>query len=176
VLRLFAPACDGPAPTRPLATAIASVAGLALLTLAWRLCRRALGDAQRLDVPFALFSILSYFVNPWSWEHYDVLLLLPLVLVAVTLVRGRSAGLPTWAVAAGLVATAAAAALLRLDMVRREVLWRTVAQEPTLHWRLHAYEVGNWLPAVIVMILLALLQRAANRDRIRSAVRAVTEA
>lgn len=169
VLRLFSPSCHGAVPTRPLATAIAGLLGLLLLALAWRLCRRSLRAPDRvdrigrIDLPFALFSVLSVFINPWSWEHYNVLLLLPLALVAVTLAHGRALGLSAWSIGLGLGAEAAALALLDLDMVRREVLWRGVAQDPGFHLELHLYEVGNWLPTVILLGLLGFLQYRSER-------------
>jgi hypothetical protein len=69
---------------------LAILASLGLLILALWVARRARsrqGTQSAFDRSFALFSVLSAFINPWIWEHYFYLLVLP-ALVAVHAVLG----------------------------------------------------------------------------------------
>ena len=83
VLRWFAPACGRAfgAPTTA-ATVLALMLGAALLIGAWRVTR-----SLAIDYAFAFFSLLSVFVNPWVWEHYLVLYLLPFAVILAELRR-----------------------------------------------------------------------------------------
>src|SRR5437764_501248 len=92
VLRLFWPACGAAGRTLLAATAIATAISLLLVGGAWWISRPALRD--RIDLPFALFALLSAFINPWAWEHYNAFLILPFMLVVVALWRGAERGLP----------------------------------------------------------------------------------
>src|SRR5205823_327275 len=92
VLRGFWPGCGAAGPTLPAATAIALAISLLLVGAAWWIARPALRD--RIDLPYALFALLSTFINAWSWEHYNVFLILPFLLVVVALWRGAHRGMP----------------------------------------------------------------------------------
>jgi len=77
--------------------------------------RRARGNGQS-DLAFALAVVACVLISPVAWDHYSVLLLLPLVLVW----RNAPTFGPTWC------------ALL----VIAGILWQP-------HWRIYAY--GEWL-------------------------------
>jgi hypothetical protein len=157
VVRFFGPACgDAVAPPTGVTTAIILVTGGALLAAAWRLTRRI----PSIDVPFALFSVLSIFLNPWIWEHYNVFYLLP---VAVILAELRKVQAPRWQIATVGGAAVAAAALIALDtsIAMMHGLQASHRSAPTAatHLRLHLYEIGNWLPAVVFAAVLAWIAR-----------------
>jgi glycosyl transferase family 87 len=69
---------------------LAIAASLGLLVLALWVARRARSrqaPQTAFDRSFALFSVVSAFINPWIWEHYFYLLVLP-ALVGVHAVSG----------------------------------------------------------------------------------------
>jgi len=44
-------------------------------------------NGSSIDLPFALFSLLSVFLNPWVWEHYYVLAIQPLFVITTEFAR-----------------------------------------------------------------------------------------
>jgi hypothetical protein len=80
VRRAFGTPCSRPDFDDALAKALATGACLVLILGALWLVRRARTRQPAraaFDRGFALFSVLSVFVNPWIWEHYFYLLVLP---------------------------------------------------------------------------------------------------
>lgn len=49
--------------------------------LAWRALRRRPGTST-FDLAYALFCVLATFINPWVWEHYVFVLVLPVLVAA----------------------------------------------------------------------------------------------
>jgi hypothetical protein len=171
VLRWFHPVCLRLTGTVPRATAIAIVLSLALVAGAWWLTR-PLVAAKKIDLPFALFALIATFVNPWSWEHYDVLLLLPWLIAATTLWRGRREQ-PAWTLAVGGALLAAVVWMLGVDMsIKGRWLheWLTT-HDRRAHLRLHVYEVVNWLPQLVLIALVAALAALQARKSRGSAGR-----
>jgi hypothetical protein len=89
VVRLMTPACEGQGHPSKRATIISLVCSLLLVGLAWWSSRAHLkearvGDARAIDLPFALFVLLSAFLNAWAWEHYYVLTIQPLFILIAT--------------------------------------------------------------------------------------------
>ncbi len=152
VLRLFHPACEAPGPTRLAATVIVALASLVAFISTVRLCRRA----PSIDLPFALVSVLSAVLNPWFWEHYNVLLVLPFLVAATTLIRHR-AGLSRARLAAGVGALAATVAMLAIDHRHKFHLQAAYRTHPSLHWQIHFFEIASWLPQVLLLGLLGCL-------------------
>jgi hypothetical protein len=157
VLRLFEPACRQPGPTLFRATAIASGISLVLLGTAWWLSRRAASSARTVDLPYALFCMISGFINPWTWEHYNVILILPLILSGVALWLATRQGLSQSAVLLGCATLVSAIAMLGIDVMAKVRLSRAVHLDPSLHLRLHLLEVASWLPTVLVLVMLGML-------------------
>lgn len=137
---------------------VASALSLALIALSWRLGRGVQRRGAAVDLPFALFTTVSMITGPYSWEHYDVTLILPLLVVATALVRARREGLGAGFVALGASATAAVVLMLADDIGTKKALWQQYqgAHKPS-HVLLHLHEVANWLPAPTLILLLALL-------------------
>lgn len=167
VLRWWWPACGPRGPLRHGATALALLLSLAIVAaIAWSarrsLARKsptpAIDDA--IDLPFALFATASAWLNPYVWEHYDVLLVLPM---GIALFAAWRAPTRVWttAVTALLVAVAL---LLSVDMWQKTQLQQTL---PAAHRLMHLYEVANWLPWPLTLAALGAL--AWRRARLRPA-------
>jgi alpha-1,2-mannosyltransferase len=159
VLRLFLPSCHGNHAPQTGATLIALAASLALLLLADRLWRRLTVEERAapraFDLHYALFSLLSVFLNPWAWEHYNVFLVLPLGVSIAALgdgeVRRRAARL------AGAAAILTATLLLSIHKNHKWWARRDLLHHVGPHWKVHAFEVANWLPLAITLVLVASL-------------------
>jgi alpha-1,2-mannosyltransferase len=166
-LRLFYPICRPYGPTRPDATALAVGSSLLLLTLAAWLARRAARSERMLDLAYALFSVLSVFLNPWVWEHYAVLLILPLFVAAVGLLEAwRQA---TWrggrgGAALGFGLLACVVGMLSMDMfTKTNILAAYLHGDHRLHSWLHLAEVANWLPFPLMILVLGMLLHRAGK-------------
>jgi hypothetical protein len=165
VARLFVPTCVGASPpVGPIpgaARALIAVSSVALLGAAAWLVRRTARRTETLDVSYGLFAMLSCFINPWVWDHYNVLFLLPLGIAVSAMLRERRRGLslPASAVAAASLAVVVALWRLPTANVYLHELRRQYATHPTsdLHWTLHLHEASAWLPPVILIGLLAAI-------------------
>jgi uncharacterized membrane protein len=152
VLRWFAPACQTVVGVRTVTTtAIILAISVALVWGAWWLTRSQLRRSE-IDLPFALASLLSVFLNPWVWQHYAVFLMLPIAVGVATLRRLRSR--PKMVAMAAVIVVAAA--LLAVDnsleaFEMRRLVYQRYHQG---HLSLHLVEVANWLPMVLLMGVL----------------------
>jgi alpha-1,2-mannosyltransferase len=152
VQRLVAsPACELPGRVSPVALAISSALSLGLVALAARRVRE-----QPLDLSFASFALLSVLTSQWAWQHYNVLLALPALLLAASL-RAAPPELRPLA-AAGVAALAALLVTWRMDVrattVLQLALWRG---EQSAHLRLHLAEALAWLPGLLLWLVVARL-------------------
>jgi hypothetical protein len=152
----------------------AMVASVLVIAFAWWITRRAAARTRAIDVPYALFSTVAVFVNPWSWEHYAVLIITPLAVLIAAVVRRakevrilvtdperppRSLVRTTAELATVLAAAAAIIALLWVSGYTKMNLYGQYwslrdANEPLpagLHARMHFYEALNWLPWVVAI-------------------------
>ncbi|HVR61135.1 MAG TPA: glycosyltransferase family 87 protein [Polyangia bacterium] len=179
VLRLLTPTCVARAAPKTAGTLLATLAAVLVLAFAWWVTRRELRDRQRFDLSFALFTLVSAFLNAWIWEHYRVLLILPLLLAIRTIADAavdgwrRRAGAPQerpaaryWlGIALGGLVVATSMFSLTDGVWDKEVALRdyrrsagmAAAVRHALHVRLHYLEVMNWLPWVLAIALLACL-------------------
>jgi glycosyl transferase family 87 len=156
VARLWRPACEhGGAPPRT-ATIVAMLASAGLVALlAWsardavRRQPEGAGVDDEVDLPFAAFTVASAWLNPVTWEHYDVTLIMPIgiaLFAAFRLPPRRAAA--AWAAATALLLVAVA---LLLGIAMQSKL-RVAAEWPAhRHLMLHLYEVANWLPWPLVL-------------------------
>jgi alpha-1,2-mannosyltransferase len=163
-LRMFRPVCKGYGPTLRAATALATAVSVALVALAWRLTARASRMTAEIDLPFALFSVVSYTTNPWVWEHYNVFLILPMALCLRTLFAERRVGLGGGKLALGLLVLAVTGYLLSIDRTLKMTLRDKYGFDKSLHRAVHFYEVANWLPAVLMIALVGALAYRAERN------------
>jgi len=197
IVRLFRPLCERPADDAQALTIIgelrklpsvppipgarwATVASLVLLAFCWWISRRDASRTATLDVPYALFGTMAVFVNPWIWEHYAALLIMPLfVLIAGALQRCKEVvrivadrGGPRRSLTSILVelfvlsaAVVALFSLLSMNGHTKSVVYDQYwalrkadeAIPAGLHARLHYYEVLNWLPWVVAVAGLSSL-------------------
>ncbi len=150
ILRVLVPACHGSIASQPTCTAIALVLTAVLTYIAWGLSRRALAEG-RVDLPFALFAIVSVFANPFTFEHYFALLVFPLALVATAAVGAARLGMPRREVAGVAALLTVAAGLLCIDFHYTDTLtWQS-------HRLKHALELANWVHMPLVFIAAASL-------------------
>lgn len=165
ILRLW----SGPrGPVRVGATVTSwALALLLVAAAAWAsrraLARRAPAPAldERIDLPFALFTTASVWLNPVVWEHYDVTLLFPLgvALVAAWRVTGRA----RWAWIGGVtVAVAFVVWLLSIDMYLKNH-----AAKEVVRW----YLAANWLPWPLTLAVLGALLWQRERPSAGAAAR-----
>ncbi|HEY2902545.1 MAG TPA: glycosyltransferase family 87 protein [Polyangia bacterium] len=175
ILRLTSPICVGSVVPNRLASIISAVIGLALLAAAAWLARPAVkasanGRPQQIDLPYALFTVLAVFLNPWIWEHYYVLMIQPAFVLVDNLLRVLRDSWRRWLDedektpervllrdgAAFLSVTAALlaiAVILKMDVYEKinlEAIWRG-RQTPWYHFHLHLTETLNWLPWVLLL-------------------------
>jgi len=185
VVRLLTPVCQGDPHPSAKANYIAAGAALTLLVLSSLLSLKALKrareqDPRAIDVPYALFTVLSVFINPWVWEHYWVLLIQPAFVVASGLYgplrdafRGwldestSSRALVSNAAAFGFGAACigATAKLIGSQDVRTERLldlWRSTKSDWS-HRQMHLYEVFNCLPWIIMLVACMFVVRRATQ-------------
>ena len=163
VLRFFQPTCRPRGPMVPVATVISTVGAFALLAGAAWLSRRAARTRERIDLPFALAAVLSVFTSNWAWEHYNVIYILPIAIVAGTLPRmvdWPRARIWIAGVGALLLATAAT---LAVPMMEKARLQAEYLKHPELHPRLHVFEAFNMVPVLALTIALGLLLWTTER-------------
>ncbi|MGZ3427722.1 MAG: hypothetical protein ACXVCV_13785, partial [Polyangia bacterium] len=106
---------------------------------------------EEVDLPFAIFSVASVWLNPVAWEHYNVTLLFPLALAGFAVWRR---GRPRRLADAGWTAAVTAlllfvAWLLSIDMYEKN----HAATEAATRW----YVTANWLPWPITLAVLGAL-------------------
>jgi hypothetical protein len=169
VLRAFMPVCTQQTGPTTAATATTAVVSLALIGGAAWITRGALRAGRRIDLPFALWSVISVEVNPWVWEHYGVLLILPLLILVAALWRAREqlGRIRGWALALGgsLLACAIARTLAVEMSLKRLIRIAWFHGDRSHHLAMHVYEVLNWAPWVALLAaLFPLAAWAARHD------------
>ena len=161
VLHLFHPVCQGGRvpPTR-VATMISTVLSLALIAGAWMVTRKSARDARTVDLPFALFAVLSVFCNPVVWEHYNVFLLLPLGIAAAAVWRGWLSGLSWWWIVPAAAVVVGLCWLLSVDT--RNAL-AAALNDPKHHVRAHLWDISQWIRWPLTMAVLGALNWCFER-------------
>jgi hypothetical protein len=180
LLRLLQPLCVADSHVNPGRALLGAGVSLALLGAAWWTARRSLSARQDVDLTFALASVLSAFVNAWVWEHYRVLLVLPLLVLARDAWSELAESWQRWArepssnlsteempLAASFAALATAAGIALVVFCLPDGIWDKElplntwhagaippAARAWWHWRLHRLEVSNWLPWPLTIGLL----------------------
>lgn len=166
VHRLFDSHCDGHT-FDPTVGWIAAAAAVLFLVAGLTFVVKVGSCRQEFDLSFALVSIISFFANVWVWEHYYVLMILPLGVVAERLWRDSSPSRRQRV--AGGVALAVCVALMTFNNPRSQDPSRvSVAMKTTWgHVALHLDEIGRWLPFVLTLaVLAALTVRRRGRDEV----------
>ncbi|MET0591833.1 MAG: glycosyltransferase family 87 protein [Polyangiaceae bacterium] len=167
--------------------------------LVMKYIRRGPNDARRhqssLDLVFAFATTLSAFVNPWVWEHYDVLLIMPMLVCLDSLRHRWTALYEDFAhdeLNYGEILRAIGASLLVLGglgttlwILQRNswfretyyeayerLIWGGTTPTPEQHHLLHREEVLGWLqwPSMLLAtgVLLVWGIRAAKKSAPRA--------
>jgi hypothetical protein len=137
-------------------------------------------QGDRIDLPFALFSVLSVFLNPWVWEHYYVLAIQPLFVVTTEFSRLAQLAYRRWSdretsnLRFALQTAGAALVLLALSLVacafNRNVwvpwwyieAWKSTG-EPLYHVVAHVDLALKVVPWVVPMILCFSALRVSRK-------------
>lgn len=186
VVKVLTPSCVGPGSPSKRATLISIALSLALVALAAWLSnahlKAARTDERRaIDVPFALFVLLSAFLNAWAWEHYFVLIIQPLFILLATFSATWWATLRRWRedehYPSGRLGRVSLAALLGVAGVLLTVralsvnIWERYSMSdlwfkhhlPFYHHQLHLLEIVNFgcwvLPISLCFLALPLSRR-----------------
>jgi alpha-1,2-mannosyltransferase len=168
IVRAFSPACLGRGVPSPAVTALSLALSVGLCLGAWWLSRSAWkgkGESSsaptaNFDLGYALVVALSVFLNPFTFEHYFLQLVLPTAIAITALVAARRAGLSAPSTVAGALAVAAIGVLLAIDPFTQDRYSWTKD-----HLQRHAFEVLNWLHIVVLLGLLGGLLAWFNRRR-----------
>ena len=155
VARLFFPTC-GPRAGHviPAATALSTGISLAIAAaLAWALRSRQ-RVALAFDLGYGAFVLLSLFTSQWTWEHYDVIFVLPMAILMAQLPWLWQRARRRWA--AAIVAVEAGTLASWALSVHEKIGLQPVVRggDHAHHLRLHALEIVNWLPLVLLLALL----------------------
>jgi hypothetical protein len=188
IVRLITPACVAKGHPSRAATALSIAVSLVLVALAAWSSRHQLADARdrdprAIDLPFALFVLLSAFLNAWAWEHYFVLTIQPLFVLAATFCGTWWATLKRWCIedcSTGRLQFVSAVALLGIACVSLTILALNAdchERDALLslwfkyhsgfyHRHMHWLEVANFAPW-IVPIFACFLAISLTRNRYR---------
>lgn len=157
VLRLFTPVCVPHGPVLLAATLISVAISLILIAGAIWLVRRTV-RAGGFDLAYALFIVLSTVTSQWTWEHYTVIYVLPVLLLGNELVGRWRVRRQRGAVGALLFILTFVVASWRIDMDTKRHLQLLVHQgNRQQHLLLHLYDVLNWAPALVLLATLAVV-------------------
>ena len=170
VLRAFHPVCVQQAGAKWYATAIATAIGVVLFALCVYLYYRLPEERKRetlfrTDIPCSLLLMLGVFCNPFVYEHYQALTVVPL-LVALYAIwkcnRGGILSLRLSLIALGLIA----ALLVPMFYEPWRFLGVMAFRQLGMHYAVHALELWNasifpFIVAVFVLILVAAGRKPA---------------
>jgi alpha-1,2-mannosyltransferase len=162
MLRIFHPGCEGQWPSDPRASLLAAAVSVLLLGVAAGLWL----SRRNFDLSFGLFALLSLFSNPFYFEHYNVILILPAALAAAALWRTP---LRRWERLFGLVLLAGALGCLEVPINSARVLFAWSVKNPDFHLRAHLVEIQTALPTPLLMLLSAWLAYKTPRPTSASA-------
>jgi hypothetical protein len=105
------------------------------------------GD-EAIDLPFALFSVASVWLNPVAWEHYNVTLLLPMAVALFAVWRQPGRARIAW-IAGVTCALVLIAYFLSINMYDKSNA-KNAAEARRL-------VTANWLPWPMMLALLGAL-------------------
>ena len=181
IRRAFVSLCTRAPTNDPRATAVIVI--IAVLTLGatvwlWRRARERQPTTVRFDRTFALTAVLSAFLNPWIWEHYFYLLVVPALIAVRAIVTDVARLARDWSVrrpsrsrlASTAASTLVGAGALGVAVLSYQNLFRANAgahdavcrpTPPAVHqWLFRQaiyYDLINWLPWVLFSVLFGVL-------------------
>jgi hypothetical protein len=181
VTRILYPFCETVAHPSKTATYTSLAGSLLLLAIAVWACRNHLRcaretDLRAIDLPYALFSVLSVFLNAWVWEHYYVFAIQPFFILATVygktwqttlrewcdgIARSGSLVLGNLLTLVGLAGLALVLYALDADHWLRGQLigqWQA-GRDPYIHRLGHFMEAINFLPWLVPIVLCVIALR-----------------
>ncbi|MES1205372.1 MAG: glycosyltransferase family 87 protein [Pseudomonadota bacterium] len=164
VTRFFEPVCQHHGPVVPAAMRISAAVSVVLFVLAtrwtWGARHRSDRSPAAFDAAFALFATLSVITSQWVWEHYAVIYVLPLVILAARLRAEWCGGRARAKIAAVATVVVGVGASWLVEVQVKQDLQRAVwAGDRALHARLHLVDTLAWLPALALAGALFIVCR-----------------
>ncbi len=150
----------GRQPPSHTATALFLVIASLLIAFFFVFSRRTARDRDDWEISFAFVAVLGPFLHPVAWEHYAVLWILPIG-IAIT----RMGRMARWRnrLVTGFVLFLACYAM-SLPMHYRSLFMRSWVLSPMNRFGLRFYDVANWLPAVLLLALFAVLLVSSDKS------------
>lgn len=168
VLRMFRPVCGPHGPLIQEATIISTVLAMLLLAAGIWTVRRLVRTRRGFDAAYALFVVLSMVTSQWTWEHYTIIYVLPVLILAATLAETWRAGRHRGAAAAMFLILCAVVASWRINLDTKARLQAEYMRGATgRHLWLHVHDVLNFAPGLVLLAMLFLVcrwQDASLRD------------
>jgi hypothetical protein len=160
VMHLFRPTCGPHSPVIQAATLVSTALALALISAACFVARRSGKTERDQQLLFAGFVPLAMFTSQWSWEHYNVILLLPFSILACELSALWRAGGSRLVVAVSATGLAVVLYAAFLPVETKVVLQQAVrAGDRSKHFSLHLHEALNSAPLVLLLLVASILVR-----------------
>jgi hypothetical protein len=154
VTHVIRPVCIYHGPVIAGATVVS--VGLSALLLAfatwlvWPLLRTRDSDA-----PYALFVMLSTLTSQWSWEHYTVIYVLPVLILGAKLAAAAREREHRESAVAMLVLLGGVVASWRINLNTKSALQISMHQGHRKdHLMLHVYDVLYWAPGLVLLAML----------------------
>ena len=182
------PFCKGFAvPTKTGSVIITLSSLLLVLVAAWvsrtTLKRARQSDKAAIDLPFALFAMLSVFLNPFLWEHYCVLSLQPMAVTLTMIWHTCRSVYRRWSFDECQTRTLVGVAAFALSAVPAYALvFRALGRDtwavfryidawkrtglPLFHWQSHYWQALNFAPWIVGLFYAFVISAYRNRLRI----------
>lgn len=160
VLRMFRPVCGPHGPLIREATIISTVLAMLLLGAGVWTVRRLVRSQRGFDVAYALFVVLSMVTSQWTWEHYTIIYLLPVLILAATLRdMWQSGSHRAGAAAMFLILCAVVSSWCIKVETKAQLQAEYMRGLGGRHFLLHLYDVLNFAPGLVLLGMLFLVCR-----------------
>jgi hypothetical protein len=160
ILRMFRPVCGPRGGLIREATLLSSLLAASLIAFGLWTVRRIVTLPAGFDVAYALFVVLSMVTSQWTWEHYSVIYVLPMLILAVALENTWRSRTHRSAVAAMFLILCAVISSWRVDVDTKAQLQAEVLGGASgRHFMLHVYDVLNWAPGLVLLAMLFVVCR-----------------
>jgi hypothetical protein len=160
VSRMFEPVCVPHGPVLRSAMLLAGALSVILLGLAVWCTRRTAQTPGSFDAAFALFAALSVVTSQWTWEHYTIIYVVPVIVLGAELYREFGTGRHRIATAAMAILLVGIVASWQINIHLKQLLQKSVqGGNRADHFALHLFDVLNWAPGIALLISLFVVCR-----------------
>lgn len=152
VMRLFQPSCGPHGPVLRIAAVLSSAISLVLIGGGCFLAYRMPRTRHNHELLLAGFVPLAMFTSQWSWEHYNVILVVPFAILVSQLAGDWKRGASRAWVILGAASLVGVLAAVRIPIFIKRALQKSVrAGDHALHLKLHVFEALNSAPVVLLL-------------------------